>query len=819
MVLAAAFKLLLARYSGQQDICIGTPVAGRQRPELEPLIGCFVNTLVLRSSVDPAQSFEAFLQQVKATALEAYAHQDLPFEQLVDELKLERHTSHTPLFQAMLVLQNMPLGSMELPGLTLQALPTDSGSAKFDLTLTFVEEGGRLHGELEYDTDLFDAGTVERMAAHFKCLVDGVLADPGAALGALPLLGQAERQQLLHGWNATAADYPRHETLQGLFEAQAARTPRQPALVYEGRTLDYGELNARANRLARHLRTLGVGPDVLVGVCAERSLEMVVGLLAVLKAGGAYVPLDPAYPRERLAYMLADARPAVLLTQSHLLSLLPEAGCETLCLDTQQSLLQQQAADDLPCRTLPQHLAYVIYTSGSTGRPKGVGIDHAGIVNRLHWMQQEYRLSEADRVLQKTPFSFDVSVWEFFWPLLTGATLVVARPGGHQDVQYLARLMADERVTTLHFVPPMLEVFLNAADVSGLQALRQVMCSGQALPLALQQRFFERLPQVQLHNLYGPTEASVDVTAWQCRPQPGQWCVPIGRPIANIQIHVLDGQQQPVPVGVAGELHIAGVGLARGYVNRPALTAEKFVPNPFGAPGSRMYRSGDLVRYLPGGEIEYLGRLDDQVKIRGLRIELGEIEAALKAQPGVRDALVMAREDVAGDQRLVAYVLGQGAPVDAAALRAALARTLPEYMVPPHVVNLPAFPLSPNGKVDRKALPAPDHAAPADAQKERPRTEVESLLASLWAEVLRVERVGLHDDFFQLGGHSLLAVQLVERIRREGLQVDARTLMAAPTVAGGGGGNGPPPPGDDRPPPRQTTRRPAAGGVHRPPAP
>ncbi|HYD77181.1 amino acid adenylation domain-containing protein, partial [Ramlibacter sp.] len=588
--------------------------------------------------------------------------------------------------------------------------------------------------------------------------------------------------------NATAKRYEGPGTIQELFEEQAARSEGRTALVFEGSELSYGELNARANRLAHRLRELGVGPDVLVGICAERSVEMVMGLLAVLKAGGAYLPLDPAYPAQRLAYMLEDARPKVLLTQTSLLPLLQElpaqggeAGWRTLCLDAGQEWAGHGGHDPQPVAR-PEHLAYVIYTSGSTGRPKGVAVEQAGIVNRLRWMQDEYGLGAGERVLQKTPFSFDVSVWEFFWPLITGATLVVARPGGHQDVDYLSGLIAKERITTLHFVPPMLDVFLATAEVGRCATLRRVICSGQALPLELQERFLAQLPGVELHNLYGPTEASVDVSYWACRAGTPLASVPIGRPIANIQLHVLDEQLQPVPVGVAGELHIAGIGLARGYLGRGALTAEKFIPNPFGAAGSRMYKSGDLARYLPDGSIEYLGRMDEQVKIRGLRIELGEVEAVLKAQAGVRDAVVLAREDVPGDKRLVAYIVAdETLAIDV--LRSALSAQLADYMVPSAFVQLERLPLSPNGKLDRKALPAPDGGAYAQRVYEAPVGETEARLAAIWRELLQLEQVGRNDNFFELGGHSLLAVTLVERMRRAGLAADVRTLFSAPTIA------------------------------------
>ncbi|WP_373994908.1 amino acid adenylation domain-containing protein, partial [Duganella sp. HH105] len=623
MTLTAAFNVLLSRYAGQDDICIGTPIANRNRAETEGLIGFFVNTLVLRTQVDHGASFLQLLDQVRGNTLDAYAHQDVPFEQLVDVLKPERHTSHSPLFQVMLALQNAPMDALTLPGLTLQAMGGEGVQAKFDLTFTFTEEGGRLIGSISYNTDLFEPSTMARMAAHFTRLVEAIVANPERRIRDLDMLDNAERHQLLVEWNNTADASLLDGTLHELFERQVLAAPQQVALVYEDEQLTYAELNARANRLARHLRTLGVGPDVLVGVCTERSLEMVVGLMGVLKAGGAYVPLDPSYPADRLAYMLEDAAPAVLLTQQRLLSVLPASEAPVFLLDADAASLDACDATNPSNLTSARNLAYVIYTSGSTGRPKGAAIDHAGIVNRLRWMQQAYELTPQDRVLQKTPFSFDVSVWEFFWPLMEGARLVLAKPGGHQDVAYLSQLIAQQGITTAHFVPPMLEVFANAAPVEQGATLRQVMCSGQALPWELQQRFLGQWRHVALHNLYGPTEASVDVTYWRCDAESELSCVPIGHPIANTQIHILDAGLNPVPMGVAGELHIAGVGLARGYVKRADLTADKFVPNPFGEAGSRMYKSGDLARYLEDGSIEYLGRIDHQVKLRGFRIELG----------------------------------------------------------------------------------------------------------------------------------------------------------------------------------------------------
>ena len=563
------------------------------------------------------------------------------------------------------------------------------------------------------------------------------------------------------------------------------RTPEAVALVFEGQSLTYRELDARANQLAWHLRSLGVGPEVRVGLCVERSLEMVIALLATLKAGGAYVPLDPDYPSQRLVWMLEDARPAVLLAQQRLLSRLPPHEARVLCLDSQWNEVAAHPRHAPPPLASPDNLAYIIFTSGSTGRPKGAMNAHAPVVNRLLWMQEEYGLGPQDTVLQKTPFSFDVSVWEFFWPLMVGARLVVARPGGHQEPAYLVRLIAEARVTTLHFVPSMLQVFLEEPGLERCVALRRVVCSGEALPLELAERCLQRLPQAGLHNLYGPTEAAVDVTYYACVRGEHRRSVPIGRPVANTSIRLLDPKLRPVPIGVPGELFIGGVQVGRGYLSRPELTAERFIPDPFSeTPGARMYRTGDVARWLPDGNVEYLGRADFQVKIRGLRIELGEIESVLEQHPTVQQAVVMAREDVPGDKRLVAYVAGRGgvAAVDPEALNARLREKLPEYMVPSALVVLEALPLNPNGKVDRKALPAPKLERTRE-EPVAPSTPTEAEVAALFSELLHVERVGAQDDLFKLGGNSLMATRVVARLRaRFGVELPVRVLFQHSTV-------------------------------------
>ncbi|MGI0489248.1 amino acid adenylation domain-containing protein [Pantanalinema rosaneae CENA516] len=791
ITLQAAFQTLLARYTGQTDIPVGFITAGRDRPELEGLLGFFANFLVLRTDLSDNPSFRELLVRVREVALAAYTH-ELPFQKLVEALRSPRQLGQNPLYQVMLLLDPaLPeMGS----GWEIQyPSPIENGTVTCDLLITLSEGAEGLTGQISYSTELFNADTIVRMAGHLQMLLEGIVANPAQRVTELPLLTPSEQLQLQQ-WQQTQVDYDLDRCLHEWIETQVERTPDAIAVRFEAQTLTYRELNQRANQLAHYLMQQGVQPEVLVGICVERSLEMVIGLLAILKAGGAYVPFDPGYPQERLAFMLADAQVPILLTQAHLIERLPPHPAQTICLDRDWEIIEQFPQHQLTSGVCSTHLAYVIYTSGSTGKPKGAMNTHYGICNRLLWMQDAYRLTSDDRVLQKTPFSFDVSVWEFFWPLMTGAQLVIARPDGHKDSSYLVKLIAAQQITTLHFVPSMLRVFLEEPELAQCCSLRQVICSGEALPIELQERFFTRL-SAELHNLYGPTEAAIDVTSWQCQPQPGLRTVPIGRPIANTQIYLLDQQLQPVPVGIPGELYIGGVNVARGYLNRPELTAERFIANPLPMlPGmttrpawsDRLYRTGDLGRYRPDGAIEYLGRIDHQVKIRGFRIELGEIEAVLGQYPTVQAVVVLDRETASGDRQLVAYVVPVAekmiVPSD---LQAFLQRKLPEYMVPSAFVTLEQLPMTANGKLDRHALPAPEPLLPHSGQPfVPPRTPTETTLAAIWQEVLEVKQVGIHDHFLELGGHSLLATQVISRSRHL-LQVDLsfRHLFEAPTIA------------------------------------
>jgi len=784
MLLLGAFQTLLYRYTGQEAISVGTPSAGRDQSELQPMIGFFINTLVMRTDLSGEPTFADVIQRAKETALGAYANQDIPFEKLVEELAPERDMSITPLFQVMFALQNMPAPRGEEEESELQVAPVDfdANVAKFDITLQMLEGPQGIVGSFEYNTDLFDATTIRRMGEHFTTLLTSILANPATPIHRLPLLPPAERTQLVEGWNQTAVDYPQDITLHSLFEQQVERTPDAPALLFEEQVLTYRELNARANQLAHYLQQQGVGPDQMVGVAMERSVEMVVALYGILKAGGSYLPIDPTHPADRIQFTIEDSTVGLLLTQAHLLDSLPAHSATTLCLDTEWEQVAGESTANPPCLAQATNLAYTIYTSGSTGKPKGAMNEHRGIVNRLLWMQDEYQLTAQDTVLQKTPFSFDVSVWEFFWPLFTGARLVVAKPEGHKDSGYLVDLIERHQITTLHFVPSMLQVFLNEERLDKCASIRQVMASGEALPYELAERFFQKLPHAELHNLYGPTEAAVDVTYWDCRRSRELGFVPIGRPVANTQLYILDKWLQPVPIGVSGELHIAGIQVARGYWNREEMSAEKFIANPFGA--GRLYKTGDVARYLPDGTIQYMGRIDFQVKIRGFRIELGEIEEVVASHENVREACVLVKDDHLGNKRVVAYAVPHAGELDSKAVRRYVRELLPEYMVPSLVIAVSAMPLSPNGKVDRRALPEPDFTKPElDGSYEAPRTETEQILAEIWASVLRVEQVGIHDNFFELGGDSILSIQIVQRAAQRGLKLTPKDMFKYQNIA------------------------------------
>ncbi|NMF66950.1 non-ribosomal peptide synthetase [Brasilonema octagenarum] len=790
MTLLAAYVTLLYRYTGSDNIVVGTPLANRDRLELEGLVGFFVNTLALHTDLSGNPSFQQLLRRVRQVTLEAYAHPDLPFEELVKALQPQRDLSHTPLFQVMFVLENAPTSEVEMSGLTVSSFATERTTAKFDLTLFIKNTTSGLVAAWQYNTDLFDASTIERMADHFVTLLESIIANPQQQISQLPLLTQVEQQQLLVEWNNTQVDYPREKSIPQLFEEQVQRTPDAVAVEFGNQQLTYYQLNCRANQLAHYLKSLGVKADVLVGLCVERSLEMVVGLLGILKAGGAYVPLDPNYPTERLAFMLEDAQVLVLLTQQSLVDRLPEHQAKLVCLDTDAPLVSQLSQENVITDVQANNLGYVIYTSGSTGKPKGVAMNQLALCNLILWQLQNHTISTGAKTLQFAPISFDVSFQEMFSTWCSGGTLLLITEELRREALALLGFLQQKAVERLFLPFVALQQLAEIAIGSELVTshLREIITAGEQLQItpAISQ-WFSKLSECTLHNHYGPSESHV-VTTFTLTDSVDTWPLlpPIGKPIANTQIHILDKFLQPVPIGVPGELYIGGVCLARGYLNRPELTQEKFISNPFEKVGeSKFYKTGDLARYLPDGNIEYLGRIDNQVKIRGFRIELGEIEAALSQHSDVETCCIIAREDTPGDKRLVAYVVAhQDCTPTISELRQFLKAKLPEYMVPNAFVILESLPLTPSGKVDRRALRAPDLHSEITDKYIAPRTPIEELLAQIWAQVLKVELVGIHDNFFELGGHSLLATQLVSRIRNIfKVELPLRELFARATVA------------------------------------
>jgi amino acid adenylation domain-containing protein len=787
MTLLAAWAVLLSRLSGQDDIVIGTPVANRTRAEIEPLVGFFVNTLALRVNLAADPSVAELLAQIKATTLGAYAHQDLPFEQVVEALQPERSLSYSPVFQVLLSMSNdNGERALNLPGLALEQIAAPYNSAHFDLDLAFFDSGKGLTGKLTYSRDLFDRDTVARFNAYLVAVLTGMAADDARTASSLSLLSPSERTQVLHDFNATQTDYPHDATIAALFEAQAARQPDADAVEYDGVRLSYGELNRRANQIAHRLIALGVKPGARVAICADRSLAMVVGLLGILKAGGAYVPLDPAYPIDRLTYMLADSAPMAVLTQAALRDTLPMlAACEVpvLVLDDASSS-EAPTSNPTIADLTSRDVAYVIYTSGSTGQPKGVMVEHRSAVNFWQVMTRTtHRTCEPNsRVALNAAFSFDMSL-KGLLQLLSGRCLVLIPQAIRASGPALLRFLEDQRIDAFDSTPSQLEGLLAAGLLEPLgHRPRNVLLGGEAIGPGMWERL-KASPVVRFHNMYGPTEATVDATIEDISQSAAGPA--IGKPLANARIYLLDAQGEPVPLGVAGEIHIGGVGVARGYLNRPELTAERFLADPFdSAPNARMYKTGDLGRWRADGNLEYLGRNDFQVKIRGFRIELGEIEAKLRQCDGVREAVVIAREDVEGGKRLVAYVVPrEGVELSVTDLRDALARELPDYMIPSAFVSLDALPLNPNGKLDRKALSALDQSAMQAQEYEAPVGDVERAIAEVWQELLGVERVGRHDHFFELGGHSLLVIGVIEQLRQRGLSADVRTVFMAPVLS------------------------------------
>ncbi|MCC5615367.1 amino acid adenylation domain-containing protein [Nostoc sp. CHAB 5836] len=787
-LIQAAWAILLSRYSGEPEVLFGVTVSGRPAnlSAVENMVGLFINTLPLRISIPKSESILPWLQQLQQKQAEL---QEYSYSTLAEVQKMSDVPPGVPLFESLVVFENYPMDSLsEEPGQLLPVSKVENfEETNYPLTVAAIPKKDFLI-KFNYDTNRFATDTIVRMAGHLQTLLEAIAANPQQQVGQLSLLTKVEQHQLLVEWNDTQVDYPQDKCIHQLFEEQVKLHPEAVAVIFEGQQLTYQQLNERANQLAHYLQEKGVEREVLVGIFVERSLEMIVGVLGILKAGGAYLPLDPSYPADRLVYMLSDAAVSILLTQQSLVDSLPENQAQVLCLDSDWQIIAQYSQQNPVSQVTSENLAYVIYTSGSTGQPKGVMNIHQGICNNLLQTidASPLTISDADseqnqRILQIAPFNFDASVLEILLPLTSGTTLVVAKPEGHKDIAYLINLIDQHKITQIFFVPSMLRVFLQQINLENCRCLKRVFCGAEALSYDLSQRFFERL-NCELHNLYGPTEASIDTTLWRCTPQSNYQVIPIGRPIANTQIYILDSELQPLPIGIPGELHIGGVPLARGYLNQPELTAKKFIDNPFG--NGKLYKTGDLARYLPDGNIEYLGRIDNQVKLRGLRIELGEVESTLDTHPQVVQTVVILREDTAENQRLVAYVVRKDQSLIPRELRSFLQQKLPSYMIPSAFVMLSELPLNFNGKIDYKQLPKPDERSIIESPYLAPRNETESILVNIWQQVLKVSNIGVNDNFLDLGGHSLKAISLVSQIQEKlGLPFQLKQVFLHPTIA------------------------------------
>ncbi|PMB42624.1 non-ribosomal peptide synthetase [Fischerella thermalis CCMEE 5330] len=790
MTLLAAFNTLLYHYTDQEDILVGSPIANRNRAELEGMLGLFVNTLVLRNNLSGDPSFRELLHRVREVTLNAYTHQDLPFEKLVEELQPERDLSRNPLYEVMFVLQNTPMSMQEVSGLTLRTLEFDSGTAQLDIFLSMCESQEGLTGFLEYNTDLFDSATITRFINHFQALLESIVADQQQRISQLSPLTAKEREQLLFGWNQTSADYPRNTSLHELFEQQVERSPNAIAIINQSEQLTYEQLNQQVNQLAHYLRKQGITKETLVAICLERDLEMVVGILAILKAGGAYLPLDPSYPIERLSFMLSDSQASLVISHSSLANsfrqmTFDQEQVRLIYIDNEWEIINQESQQNPISIYSGDHLAYIIYTSGSTGTPKGVLGTHRGTVNGLYWLWKTYPFTQQEVCCQKTAISFVDSVWEIFAPLLQGIPTVIIPDAIVKDPQLFIETLAHHKVTRIVLVPSLLRLLLDTYShlAKNLSHLKLWITSGEVLSVNLAKTFGQLLPEAKLINLYGSSEVSANVTYCDLSLLPDQLTtIPIGRSIDNTLVYVLNSRLQPTPVGVVGELYIGGDGLAKGYLHRPELTQERFIDNPF-VPGSKLYKTGDLVRYLNDGNLEYLGRCDRQVKIRGFRVELGEIEAAIAKHPSIRESVVIAQDHNPKDQRFIAYVVTKQ-DIDIPQLSNYLQEKLPNYMVPSALVILDALPLTPNGKVDKLALPTDDVIrSQAIASFVAPRNFTELTLVKIWENLLNTSPIGATDNFFDLGGHSFLAVRLMAQIYDQfGHNLPLSTLFENPTI-------------------------------------
>jgi amino acid adenylation domain-containing protein len=774
VTLLSVFNILLSRYSRQDDVIVGTEVLGRNGTEFDKIIGPLENLLVLRTDLSGNPSFVDLLVRVGDVVRAASAHQDVPFEVLLDELPLDLDLSRNPLFQAAFQLRHVRLGTQWSAEASAIPFEVEDGIERFDLSLDLTERSDAIVAKLSYNTDIFEKATIVRMAEHFSTLVAGVAADPTGRIFDLQLLGEAERNKILIEFNATARDYPRSLCMHDFFEQQVERTPEATALICQHELLSYAELNSHTNQLAHYLREQGVGPEVLVGICFARSIEMLVAILGILKAGGAYVPLDPAYPQERLAAIVEDAKAPILLTMQSLTSVLPAHGARLICMDADWEQISQRSTENPGRNVAPSNLGYVLFTSGSTGRPKGVALEHRSAATFIQWAQEVFLPQEVAGTLFSTSICFDLSIFEIFVPLSMGGTVIIA-----ENALALPKLAAVRDVTLINTVP---SAIAELVRLEGVPASVQVVnLAGEALPTSLAQRIYDKTAVSKVYNLYGPTE---DTTYSTYTLVPRGVEVTIGRPLPNTQAYILDETRQPLPIGVPGELYLAGDGLARGYFGRDDLTRERFVPNPFATQsGARMYRTGDLARFLADGNIQYMGRIDNQVKLRGFRIELGEIEAVLTKDPRVQSAVVIVREDNPGDKRLVAYVVPSGASIPGAELKDLVRKRLPEYMAPSAFVEMKALPLSPNGKINRRLLPAPDWAATESGDVVEPRNELEATLVKVWQSVLHVPNIGIRDNFFDLGGHSLMAARVLSEIEKiTGKELPLSALFRGATV-------------------------------------
>ena len=791
MVLLTAYNVLLSRYTRHDDVNVGISVANRDHAEFASLIGCFVNTVVLRSNIDRSESFIDLLNKIKVNLADAMKYQEFSFDKVVDLLKIEPDLSRTPVFQAMFIFQDMKTKLDPMANVTVTLLDIDDGISQTELVLDLYLEDDHVKGSIKFSTDLFEKASILRFRDTFVVFLENIVENLTEKLGLLRLTLQQDLD-LIHRWNSTDTNYGDWKTLQGMFAAQVAKTPDAIALEFEDESLTYAQLDAKSSHVANWLIRQGVDVERSVGVCMYRSMEMTISMLGILKAGCAYLPLDPSLPAHRLEYILENSDPNCILCQSDTLASLPkmEKQFPTQIVNHDYFHATQLEDQNPKVKEDPKAVAYIIYTSGSTGKPKGVMVPQEGIVNRILWMQEVYQMDGTDAVLQKTPFTFDVSVWEFFWPILVGSRLVMARPEGHKDRDYLIDIINQKKITVLHFVPSMLRIFLDAKNLGRCQCLRKLMCSGEALNREDVKRFFEAFNQVELHNLYGPTEASVDVTWWHCKPEDTDRAVPIGRPIANTQMYVLDQDGQQVPIGVIGELYIGGIQLAKGYLNRPDLTAAAFMELPIDGQMRRVYKTGDLGRFRTDGAIDYLGRIDHQVKLRGLRIELGEIETVIKQQPGVKESVVLVRKEGDSDERLVGYVeMDIGKIWDEPAVRTGLMKDLPEYMIPNAFVIVNEWPVTANGKLDRNSLPSIESQKEKDSPQHNrlviaPRDQWERTLLEIWEDILNIRPLSVTDNLFsEMGASSLAAMRAVNEIR-EVLQknIQAEILLQEGTV-------------------------------------